>query len=43
MQILFPLISGVAELRAAKRLCAEVCDELEREGMPHDAQGSRWA
>ena len=24
MQILFPLISGVAELRAAKRLCAEV-------------------
>jgi phosphotransferase system enzyme I (PtsI) len=35
MQILFPLISGVAELRAAKRLCAEVSDELEREGVPH--------
>ncbi|HEY7373546.1 MAG TPA: phosphoenolpyruvate--protein phosphotransferase [Polyangia bacterium] len=35
MQILFPLISGVAELRAAKRLCAEVADELEREGVPH--------
>jgi phosphotransferase system enzyme I (PtsI) len=35
MQILFPLISGVAELRAAKRLCAEVSDELEREGIPH--------
>src|SRR4029077_4104994 len=35
MQILFPLISGVAELRAAKRICAEVSDELEREGTPH--------
>jgi len=35
MQILFPLISGVAELRAAKRLCAEVSDELEREKVPH--------
>ena len=35
MQILFPLISGVAELRAAKRLCAEVSAELEREGIPH--------
>ena len=35
MQILFPLISGVAELRAAKRLCAEVAAELEREGVPH--------
>ena len=35
MQILFPLISGVAELRAAKSICAEVCDELAREGIPH--------
>ncbi len=35
MQILFPLISGVAELRAAKSICAEVCDELSREGIPH--------
>src|SRR4029077_19600712 len=35
-QILFPLISGVAELRAAKQLCAEVCAELGREGIPHD-------
>jgi phosphotransferase system enzyme I (PtsI) len=34
-QILFPLISGVAELRAAKRLCAEVRDELTREGLAH--------
>ena len=38
MQILFPLISGVAELRAAKRLCAEVRDELAREGIPHARQ-----
>jgi phosphotransferase system enzyme I (PtsI) len=37
-QILFPLISGVAELRAAKRLCAEVRDELTREGLPHARQ-----
>jgi phosphotransferase system enzyme I (PtsI) len=36
MQILFPLISGVAELRAAKALCAEVCVELAREGVQHD-------
>jgi phosphotransferase system enzyme I (PtsI) len=36
MQILFPLISGVAELRAAKQLCAQVCAELSREGIPHD-------
>jgi phosphotransferase system enzyme I (PtsI) len=35
MQILFPLISGVAELRAAKRLCAEVSEQLDREGIPH--------
>jgi len=35
MQILFPLISGVAELRAAKSICAEVCEELAREGIPH--------
>jgi phosphotransferase system enzyme I (PtsI) len=35
-RILFPLISGVAELRAAKQICLEVCDELKREGIPHD-------
>ncbi len=35
MQILFPLISGVAELRAAKLLCEEVRHELAREGIPH--------
>jgi len=36
MSILFPLISGVAELRAAKRVCAEVCAELAKEGIAHD-------
>jgi phosphoenolpyruvate-protein phosphotransferase (PTS system enzyme I) len=38
MQILFPLISGVAELRAAKQACEEVRHELDREGVaraPH--------
>jgi phosphotransferase system enzyme I (PtsI) len=38
MQILFPLISGVAELRAAKKICAEVCEELKKEGIRHDPQ-----
>jgi phosphoenolpyruvate-protein phosphotransferase (PTS system enzyme I) len=36
MQILFPLISGVAELRAAKAICAQVCAELAAEGIRHD-------
>ncbi len=35
-QILFPLISGVAELRAAKRICTDVCAELKREGIAHN-------
>jgi len=37
MQILFPLVSGVAELRAAKRLCQEVAAELHSRGTPHVA------
>jgi phosphotransferase system enzyme I (PtsI) len=36
MQILFPLISGVAELRAARAICQDVCAELQREGIRHD-------
>ncbi|HET6147495.1 MAG TPA: phosphoenolpyruvate--protein phosphotransferase [Polyangia bacterium] len=36
MQILFPLISGVAELRAAKQICAEVCAGLAADGIAHD-------
>jgi phosphoenolpyruvate-protein phosphotransferase (PTS system enzyme I) len=35
MQILFPLISGVAELRQAKALCEEVRHELAEGGIPH--------
>jgi phosphotransferase system enzyme I (PtsI) len=38
MQILFPLISGVAELRAAKKICGEVKADLAREGIPHANQ-----
>jgi phosphotransferase system enzyme I (PtsI) len=38
MQILFPLISGVAELRAAKAICADVCTELAAQGIRHDPQ-----
>ena len=38
VKILFPLISGVAELRAAKRLCAEVCDDLKREKIRHSSK-----
>ena len=36
MQILFPLISGVAELRQAKQVCQDVCAELKAEGIRHD-------
>jgi phosphotransferase system enzyme I (PtsI) len=36
MQILFPLISGVAELRACKQICAEVCAELAEEKIAHN-------
>ncbi|HTB60374.1 MAG TPA: phosphoenolpyruvate--protein phosphotransferase [Polyangia bacterium] len=38
MQILLPLISGVAELRATKQLCLQVVEELRREGIPHVAK-----
>ncbi|ABS24376.1 phosphoenolpyruvate--protein phosphotransferase [Anaeromyxobacter sp. Fw109-5] len=34
LRIMFPMISGVSELRAAKRLLAEVREELRREGAP---------
>jgi phosphoenolpyruvate-protein phosphotransferase (PTS system enzyme I) len=36
MRILFPMISGVGELRAAKAACVEVCQELAREGIAHN-------
>jgi phosphoenolpyruvate-protein phosphotransferase (PTS system enzyme I) len=35
-RILFPLISGVAELRIARAICQEVCADLKREGVAHD-------
>ena len=38
MQILLPLISGVAELRATKELCKQVVEDLRREGIPHVAK-----
>jgi phosphotransferase system enzyme I (PtsI) len=33
LKIMIPMVSGVAELRAAKRFLGEVRDELEREGV----------
>jgi phosphotransferase system enzyme I (PtsI) len=37
-RLLFPMISGVEELRAAKALLAEVMDELRSEGLSFDAE-----
>jgi phosphotransferase system enzyme I (PtsI) len=34
MRLMFPMISGVAELRAAKAVLAEVMEELRQEGKP---------
>jgi phosphotransferase system enzyme I (PtsI) len=36
IQILFPLISGIAELREAKAICEDVCAELQRDGLRYD-------
>lgn len=38
VKIMFPLISGVAELRLAKAICRDVCADLKREGIPHDPE-----
>ena len=38
VRILFPMISGVAEIRACKRLLQEVAGELARAGIPHDPE-----
>ncbi len=35
-RLMFPMITGVAELRAAQEICRECCDELSREGLAHD-------
>ncbi len=37
-RILFPLVSGVAELRMARAICQEVCADLKREGIAHDPE-----
>ena len=35
-RLMFPMITGVDELREAKELCRESCDELAAEGLDHD-------
>jgi len=34
LRIMFPMVSGAAELRAARRMLSEAADELRREGVP---------
>ena len=36
LTILFPMVASLWELREAKRFCAQVRDELKREGIPFD-------
>lgn len=36
LRILFPMISGVGELRAVKAICQEVCEELRAGGVSHN-------
>jgi phosphotransferase system enzyme I (PtsI) len=36
LRIMFPLISGVGEWRVVRGICAEVCDELTRQGLEHN-------
>jgi phosphotransferase system enzyme I (PtsI) len=36
LRILFPLVSTVTEVRDARHVCAEVCDALAADGLPHD-------
>lgn len=36
MRLMFPMITGVEELRAARALCRECCEELAAAGLPHD-------
>lgn len=35
-RIMFPMITGLAELRSAREICRECCDELAAEGLEHD-------
>jgi phosphoenolpyruvate-protein phosphotransferase (PTS system enzyme I) len=34
LKVMFPMVSGIAELRAAKRVLLDVADELRRAGIP---------
>ncbi len=34
LRLMFPMVSGLAEVRAAKRMLAEACDEVEAQGLP---------
>jgi phosphotransferase system enzyme I (PtsI) len=36
LRIMFPLISGVGEMRIVRDVCASVCDELVKDGIEHD-------
>jgi len=36
LRIMFPLISGVGEMRMVREICVDVCDELRRDGLDHD-------
>ena len=36
VQIMFPMISGVAEIKACKRILSEIKGELDREGIAYD-------
>lgn len=38
LRIMLPMVSGIAELRRARQLCAEVVEDLCREGVPYDPQ-----
>ena len=33
---MFPLISGIGEWRVVREICAEVCDELAKDGLEHN-------
>ncbi|MBC8422619.1 phosphoenolpyruvate--protein phosphotransferase [bacterium] len=35
-RLMFPMITGLAELREAREICRECCEELAREGLDHD-------
>ena len=36
--LMFPMITGVEELREAQAICAEACEELQQEGHPYRAE-----